>query len=109
MYDKNSFVLQGTISKVETSRVGAKETLLCKALIKVERGDSIQLIPIEAFGDKAAILSEMEGEYAQVEGQLKGREYQEKYYVSVNVWDIFTTPIIANNPKPEPGKDDLPF
>jgi len=108
-YDKNSFVLRGRISNVEFSTIGQKDTPLCKALIKVTRGENVQFIPIEAFGDNAKILSDMDSEYVQVEGQLKGREYEGKHYVSVNVWDVLVLREAENNSDPEPPKEDRPF
>ncbi len=64
------------------------------------------------------LMDKKEGQQVKVCFNVRGREWKEKYFVSLNGWriellaDVFTEPEpeeIMNNPETGPYSDELPF
>lgn len=80
--------LQGTIYKI-----GETETFdsgFTKRLLVVEsEGEYPQKIPMEFVKDKTSILDTYKvGDKVKVSINLRGNEYQEKFYLSAQAWKI---------------------
>lgn len=94
----------------ETQEVGT--TGFKKRLIVVATDEQYsQSIPIDFVQDKCSKLDNIQvGEEVTIDVNLRGNEYNGKYYVSLQGWQIAknTTPEKAPAPKSEP-ESDLPF
>jgi len=73
----------------ETETVGSAGTFK-KRLVVVETDEQYkQLIPIDFVQDKTALLNNYTvGESVKVDINIRGNEYNGKYYVSLNGWKI---------------------
>lgn len=94
----------------ETQEVGT--TGFKKRLIVVATDEQYsQSIPIDFVQDKCSKLDNIQvGEEVTIDVNLRGNEYNGKYYVSLQGWQIAknTTPEKAPASKSEP-ESDLPF
>lgn len=94
-------------------------------VIETEGGQYAQLIKFQLVQDRCDLIDEYSiGDMLDVHFDLRGREWQGKYFTNLNAWRIemnkAATPAPANTVQsapapmqPEPGKvsqaDDLPF
>ena len=95
----------------DTETVGAAGTFK-KRLIVVETAEQYpQKIPVDFVQDKCSILDKYNvGDEVTIGVNIRGNEYNGKYYVSLNGWKInkdketaYTAEVI------EPDQNDLPF
>lgn len=72
-----------------------------------------QDIKLELYKDKCSLLEDYPvGSDVVVKFNLRGSEYQDKYYVNLNAWSISGTQSAQSNEDHatiEDGSDDLPF
>jgi len=71
-----------------------------------------QLVQFQAVNERVKFLETAKvGQECEVKFDLRGREYNSKYYVSLNAWDIrIATPAAApSKPITDEIDDDLPF
>jgi len=98
-----------------TEEVGAKG--FKKRLVVVETQETYpQLIPIEFVQDKCSLLDGVQiGQDVTVHINLRGSEYNGRYYVQLQGWKIDATinPVSNMQPTSTPSEslpsDDLPF
>jgi hypothetical protein len=96
-----------------TEEVGAKG--FKKRLIVVETEETYpQSIPVEFVQDKCSLLDPVQiGSDVVISINLRGSEYNGRYYVQLQGWKIdVSNPIIADSRTPLADlvpKDDLPF
>jgi single-strand DNA-binding protein len=65
-----------------------------------------QLVQFQAVNERVKFLDGAKvGQECEVKFDLRGREYNGKFYVSLNAWDIR----IASKPITDEIDDDLPF
>jgi hypothetical protein len=115
----------------ETQVVGSAGTFKKRTIVIATNEQYIQHIPIDFVQDKTEILDKYsKGQEVKVSVNVRGNEYQGKYYVSLNGWRIeklsdapAATPTpeavpvaqFAPAPKqpagqvPDPADSDLPF
>jgi hypothetical protein len=70
-----------------------------------------QLVQFQAVNERVRFLDGAKvGQECEVKFDLRGREYNGKYYVSLNAWDIrIETAASASKPITDEIDDDLPF
>lgn len=83
--------IEGKIIKIEDTQTF--DSGFQKRVVVVEVGGEYpQQIPLEFFKDKCSILDQYEiGQNVDVHFNLKGSEYNGKYYVNLNAWKINKT------------------
>ena len=109
--------LQGTIKHIfETQEFdsGFKK----REFVVTTDGDYPQDIKFEVIKDKVEILDKYtEGQRVDVSFDIRGNEYNGKYYNNLQAWKVFAVEGAAtkNDPRSNPpsdtagNKDDLPF
>ena len=110
----------------ETQVVGSAGTFQKRTIVIATNEQYVQYIPIDFVQDKCDILNNYKvGQEVKVSINIRGNEYNGKYYVSLNGWKIekqeSSQPQQAPQPKAgvqegatvgkgtEEEKDDLPF
>jgi hypothetical protein len=70
-----------------------------------------QLVQFQAVNERVKFLETARvGQECEVKFDLRGREYNGKYYVSLNAWDIrIETAAAPSTPISDEIDDDLPF
>ncbi len=105
-------ILTGKVIRVgETEQI--KDTFKKRELV-IETDDKYpQSIPLEFVQDKTELLNGIsEGDSVTVSYNLRGREWNGKYYVNVQGWKLEKTgsaPAPVNVNAPVEADDDLPF
>ena len=101
----------GTIKVIGAEEVVGAAGTFKKRLVVVQTDEQYpQSIPVDFVQDKCSILDKFAiGEQVKVSVNVRGNEYNGKYYVSLNGWKIEKTSIEVATPKVETKSDDLPF
>ena len=93
--------------------IGAEETVgsagtFKKRLVVVQTDEQYpQSIPVDFVQDKCSVLDKYAiGDKVKVSVNVRGNEYNGKYYVSLNGWKIEKTATVE---VAAPTTDDLPF
>jgi hypothetical protein len=69
-----------------------------------------QLVQFQAVNERVKFLDGAKvGQECEVKFDLRGREYNGKYYVSLNAWDIRIDAAAPSKPISDEIDDDLPF
>jgi len=90
--------------------VGAAGTFKKRLVVVQTEEQYPQSIPVDFVQDKCSILDKFAiGEQVKVSVNVRGNEYNGKYYVSLNGWKIEKTSIEVAASKVETKADDLPF
>lgn len=111
----------------ETQVVGSSGTFKKRTIVIATNEQYIQYIPIDFVQDKTDVLDKYsKGQEVKISVNVRGNEYQGKYYVNLNGWKIEklsdspiqstpeTVPTTEFAPKmgamlPGEDNDDLPF
>lgn len=112
--------ITGTVHKINEVQVFKNDFKKQEIVVKTMRNSSDnypQYIPIEFVKDNIDHLHGIvAGDNVTVSINVKGREYNDKYYVSLEGWklkkdkqEIFATNDILDNPSSHGDCDDLPF
>ena len=109
----NDYKVKGLIKVIgETVQVTEKFSKR-EIVITVEDGKYSQHISLQATGDKTSLLDGYKvGEEVKASFNLRGREWQDKHFNSLELWEIdLLTPAAAVAPAhvPDNPTDDLPF
>jgi single-strand DNA-binding protein len=109
----NDYKVKGLIKVIgETVQVTEKFSKR-EVVITVEDGKFPQYISLQATGDRVSLLDGCRvGEEVEASFNLKGREWQDKHFNSLELWKIdLLTPATAVAPAhvPDQPGDDLPF
>jgi len=101
----------GTIKVIGAEEVVGAAGTFKKRLVVVQTEEQYpQSIPVDFVQDKCSILDKFAvGEQVKVSVNVRGNEYNGKYYVSLNGWKIEKTSIEVATPKVETKADDFPF
>lgn len=110
--------IQGAVHLIgETLEVGTNG--FTKRLIVIETDEQYkQQIPVDFVKDKTSILDNYKvGDNVKVSINIRGNEYNGKYYVNLQGWRIekvqtapnVPLPKLENMPMDEVGETDLPF
>lgn len=91
----------------ETETVGSAGTFKKRLIVISTEEQFVQHVPVDFVQDKTSILDKYQvGEEVKVSVNVRGNEYNGKYYVSLNGWKIER---LAQTPAIPPVTDDLPF
>jgi len=101
----------GTIKVIGAEEVVGAAGTFKKRLVVVQTEEQYpQSIPVDFVQDKCSILDKFAiGDKVKVSINVRGNEYNGKYYVSLNGWKIEKTSIEVAAQKVETKADDLPF
>ena len=86
-----------------------------RILVLKTTGDYPQTLPFEFVKDKVSLLDDLTvGQVVTVDYDIRGNEYNGRYYVNLSAWRIDKTEsvndVTANAARAEvKGSDDLPF
>ena len=121
----NSFELTGTLKILEDTQTFASGFSKREFVIEVPDGKYPQLIKFDALKEKINLLDSLSvGDEIKVTFDIRGREYNGKYYNNLNAWKIESTgggssSTPADPPssafdssfdnETEPTEDDIPF
>ena len=105
-------LISGKVVRVgETEQI--KDTFKKRELVVETDGDYPQSVPIEFVQGKTELLDGVnEGDSVAVSYDLRGREWNGKYYVNVQGWKVEKTgsvPAPVTVDEPVEAGDDLPF
>ena len=113
---ENKYEIEGKLLVVgETETVGAAGTFRKRTfVVELEDGKYPQQVPLEFTQDRCGELDGYSaGDTIRASFNLRGREYNGRYYVSLGAWRIERTgkaPVAQADPITEPeADDDLPF
>ena len=93
----------------DTEYRGAKGFAVRELIAVIGYGDKYpQTVKFEVLGDKTALLDDYrEGQKVTIHFDIRGREWQDKVFNSLNIWKITSdeenTPQKAPQPKPAPA------
>lgn len=91
----------------ETEMVGSAGTFKKRLIVISTEDQYVQHVPIDFVQDKTSILDKYQvGEEVKVYVNVRGNEYNGKYYVSLNGWKIKG---LEQAPAIPPVTDDLAF
>ena len=96
----------------ETMTVGSAGTFKKRTLVVSTNEQYVQHIPIDFIQDKCDVLNNYKvGDDVKVSINIRGNEYNDKYYVSLNGWKIekiaqetVTAPVVETE-----QESDMPF
>lgn len=105
----NDYKLNGLIKVIgQTVQVTDKFSKR-ELVITIDDGKYPQHISLQATGDRTSLLDGCKvGEEIEVSFNLRGREWQDKHFNSLEIWkvDVLTAAAVAPNKAED---DDLPF
>lgn len=121
-----SFEVEGKLVKKFDTESKTQTFQAREFVIEVSSGNYPQMVKFQLVQDRCAIVDEYnEGEQMKVYFDLRGREWQGKYFTNLNAWRVerptaSATPPTApaadsefpsagDEPAVEMGDDDLPF
>lgn len=100
----NIKVIQETTGTTKAGKQWSKKTM-----VLTTDGDYPQSIPVDFLNDKTAILENFsEGDRVKVGINLRGSEYNNKYYVSLNGWKVAFDNEVTNTEQNQ-AREEIPF
>jgi hypothetical protein len=107
-----AYELEGTLKEIfETRAVGAKGFTKREFVVTVSRGADDrypQHVKLTLVKDKCSLLDKFQrGQRVKVHFDLRGSEYQGKYYTDLQAWKIDVSGGTTSEP-PDDFPDDLP-
>ncbi|MEL6987708.1 MAG: DUF3127 domain-containing protein [Bacteroidota bacterium] len=95
-----SFEINGTLHKVFPTENKTDKFQAREFVIKIEEGMYPQYIKFQLTQDRCGLIDAYEaGQEIKVHFDLRGREWNEKYFTNLNAWRIEKG---SNDQKPEP-------
>jgi hypothetical protein len=108
----NSFEVQGKLHKVFPSENKSGNFQAREFVIEVESGQYSQLLKFQLTQDRCDLIdSYTEGEEIQVHFDLRGREWDGKYFTNLNAWRLNRPSATekTDSPKPAVQEEALPL
>ena len=109
----NDYKVKGLIKVIGDTVQVTEKFSKREVVITVEDGKYPQYISLQATGDKVSLLDGCRvGEEVEASFNLRGREWQDKHFNSLELWKIeVLTPAAAVAPAhvPDNPAEDLPF
>jgi len=103
MKKSQSFEIQGKLHKVFPSENKSGSFQAREFVIEVESGQFSQLIKFQLTQDRCDLIdSYSEGEEIQVSFDLRGREWDGKYFTNLNAWRL-NRPSTEKTDPPKPA------
>ncbi len=106
-----SFETEGRLHKKFDTESKTQTFQAREFVIEIADGNYPQLIKFQLVQDRCALLDEYnEGDNIKVHFDLRGREWNGKFFTNLNAWRIEKAgQDQANNAAPPAGNDDVPF
>ena len=103
----NSYQLSGTVKVIEDTQTFASGFQKREFVVTVPDGQYPQDVKLEFMKDSCVKLDSVKpGDPVEVEFNIRGNEYNGKYYVNLQAWKMTKTgegkPL--SNPDPDPGQ-----
>jgi len=122
----NSFEITGTLKVLEDTQTFASGFSKREFVIEVPDGKYPQMVKFDTLKEKISLLDSVSiGDELKVTFDIRGREYNGKYYVNLNAWKIDSSGGGSSGDAPadppsdafdsnfdneaEPTEDDIPF
>ena len=103
MKKSQSFEIQGKLHKVFPSENKSGSFQAREFVIEVESGQYSQLIKFQLTQDRCDLIdSYSEGEEIQVSFDLRGREWDGKYFTNLNAWRLNRPSYTEKTDSPKP-------
>jgi single-strand DNA-binding protein len=107
MKKSQSFEIQGKLHKVFPSENKSGGFQAREFVIEVERGQYSQLIKFQLTQERCDLIeSYSEGEEIQVSFDLRGREWDGKYFINLNAWRLNRPSSTEKTDSPKPIVQD---
>ncbi len=106
----NSFELTGALKVLEDTQTFASGFSKREFVIEVPDGKYPQMVKFETVRDKINLLEDLSiGDELKVTFDIRGNEYNGRYYVNLNAWKVEKSASNAEaNPNKETSQDDPP-
>ena len=121
-----SYELMGKLHKVYPTESKSEKFQAREFVVETQDGSYNQFIKFQLTQDRCALIDDYnEGEQVKVHFDLRGREWNEKYFTNLNAWRLEKPAAVAAATPPPPaassdgfpsqeppvagGTDDLPF
>jgi len=106
MGKSQSFEIQGKLHKVFPSENKSGSFQAREFVIELENGQYSQLIKFQLTQDRCDLIDAYsEGEEIQVSFDLRGREWDGKYFINLNAWRL-NRPSTEKTGSPKPAVQD---
>jgi len=106
----NDYKLKGSIKVIGDTVQVTEKFSKREVVITVEDGKYPQHITLQATGDKVSLLDSCRvGQEVEASFNLRGREWQDKHFNSLELWKIEVLAPAAPAHVPDNSEDDLPF
>ena len=107
MGKSQSFEIQGKLHKVFPSENKSGSFQAREFVIEVESGQYSQLIKFQLTQERCDLIdSYSEGEEIQVHFDLRGREWDGKYFINLNAWRLNRPSSTEKTDSPKPTVQD---
>ena len=107
MAKSQSFEIQGKLHKVFPSENKSGSFQAREFVIEVESGQYSQLIKFQLTQERCDLIeSYSEGEEIQVHFDLRGREWDGKYFINLNAWRLNRPSSTEKTDSPKPTVQD---
>lgn len=106
----NDYKVKGLIKVIGDTVQVTEKFSKREVVITVEDGKFPQHITLQATGDRVALLDVCRvGQEVEASFNLRGREWQDKHFNSLELWKIVVLAAVAPAHVPDNSEDDLPF
>ncbi len=120
---KNNFKISGVLVSIFEKENKTATFATREFVLSVKDGNFEQFIKFQTVNDYCDLLDGyIEGQTVEVDFSLRGREWQDKYFTTLNAWKIVATvtgnesysnkpeiPVSSNGDVGDPPIEDLPF
>ena len=107
MKKSQSFEIQGKLHKVFPSENKSGNFQAREFVIEVESGQYSQLIKFQLTQDRCDLIDAYsEGEEIKVSFDLRGREWDGKYFINLNAWRLNRPSSTEKTDSPKPAVQD---
>ncbi len=106
-----SFEIEGKLHKIFETESKTSSFQAREFVIETVDGSYSQFVKFQLTQDRCALIDDYsEGEQIKVHFDLRGREWQGKYFTNLNAWRLEkpTATAEASAPPPASGEEDFP-
>ncbi len=97
----NTFELEGSLKQINDLQTFSSGFSKREFVLEIPDGKYPQVIKFETVRDKTALLDGLNiGEQVKVTFDIRGNEYNGRYYVNLNAWKIEKAGAGASSPNP---------
>lgn len=104
-----SFEIEGKLIKKYETENKSGSFQAREFVIEIESGNYPQFVKFQLVQDRCSLIDDyQEGQGIKVHFDLRGREWQGKYFTNLNAWRIERPAAAAANSMPPTGNDSFP-